>query len=254
MTITELMSIDLNCDLGEGMTTDAAIMPYISSANIACGLHAGDDDTMRRTIELCVNHGVAIGAHPGFRDRENFGRVPMSLEDSALYDLLIEQLHILQKHSNELGARLHHIKAHGALYNMAAKDARMSRILAQVTKDFNASLIVYALSGSITITEARALGLTTASEVFADRTYQPDGTLTPRTEKNAIIKNTQESLAQVMMMVKDRKAKAIDGHDINLIVDTICLHGDGTHAVSFAEAIHSFLKDNLISILPPHLD
>ncbi len=241
-------TIDLNCDVGEDMPNDEALMNYMSSANIACGFHAGTEATMQKTIELCLKHQVAIGAHPGFRDKENFGRVEMSLSSVALQDLIAEQIHLIRKHCASAGARLHHVKLHGALYNMAARSAEISEVFARTVREIDASLIVYGLSGSQTTLQASLQGLITASEVFADRTYQDDGSLTPRTQPNALITNQQASLAQVMMMVKQKRVKAVSGQEISLAVETICLHGDGDHAVSFAQIIRHFLEANAIDI------
>ncbi len=248
------LSIDLNCDLGEGMPNDKALMAYISSANIACGYHAGDESTIQRTIEYCLQHKVAIGAHPGFRDRENFGRTEMHLDDDELYDLIADQLVLIQKYCDVMQANLHHIKLHGALYNMSAKSQRMSEVLVRVIKDLNPNLIIYALSGSTTIAQAKRAGLKVANEVFADRTYQEDGTLTPRTARHALISDQRESLRQVMQMVKDKSVLSYTGKSIPLAVDTICLHGDGVHALPFAKAIHEFLLSNQIHIHAPQLD
>ena len=241
-------SIDLNCDVGEGMPHDEALMKYMSSANIACGYHAGNETIMQRTIELCLKHQVAIGAHPGFRDKENFGRVEMSLSAAALQDLIAEQIHIIKKHCISHGVMLHHVKLHGALYNMAARSAEMSEVFARTVKAIDSSLIVYGLSGSHTILQASLQGLPIANEVFADRTYQADATLTPRTQANALIKNQQASLEQVILMVKHQKVKTVSGNEVPLTVDTICLHGDGEHAVSFAQIIKHFLEANNINI------
>jgi 5-oxoprolinase (ATP-hydrolysing) subunit A len=248
------LSIDLNCDLGEGMPNDKALMTYISSANIACGYHAGDESTIQRTIEYCLQHKVAIGAHPGFRDRENFGRTEMHLADDELYDLIADQLVLVQKYCDAIQAKLHHIKLHGALYNMSAKSERMSEVLLRVIKDLNPNLILYALSGSTTITQAKLAGIKVANEVFADRTYQDDGALTPRTEKHALITDRETSLQQVMKMVKHKQVISYTGKSIPLAVDTICLHGDGEHALPFAKSIHNFLLSNQIYIQAPQLD
>ncbi|GCC52657.1 LamB/YcsF family protein [Chryseotalea sanaruensis] len=248
------LSIDLNCDLGEGMPNDKELMTYISSANIACGYHAGDEDTMQRTIEYCLQHKVAIGAHPGFRDKENFGRTEIQLSNEQLYDLISEQIVLMQNYCKTMQADLHHIKLHGALYNMSAKSERMSEVVAQVIKDLNPNLIVYGLSGGTTITQSKMAGLKVANEVFADRTYQDNGTLTPRTEKHALISDQQASLQQVMDMVLHKKVLSNSGKEIQLEVDTICLHGDGAHALTFAKAIHAFLISNHIHIQAPQLD
>lgn len=249
-----ILSIDLNCDLGEGMPNDKALMTYITSANIACGYHAGDESTIQRTIEYCLEHKVAIGAHPGFRDRENFGRTEMHLADDELHDLIANQLVLIQKHCDAMQAKLHHIKLHGALYNMSAKSERMSAVLVRVIKDLNPNLIVYGLSGSTTIMLAKRAGLKVAHEVFADRTYQDDGTLTPRSEKHALITDRETSLQQVVKMVKHKQVISYTGKEIPLAVDTICLHGDGEHALSFAKNIHEFLMDNHIHIQAPQVD
>jgi 5-oxoprolinase (ATP-hydrolysing) subunit A len=248
--VNNIGHIDLNCDLGEGMPTDAALMPYISSANIACGFHAGDEATMKRTIDLCLQHNVAIGAHPGFDDKPNFGRNNLQLSSEALYDLITRQLYLLDIFCKEAGTRLHHIKPHGALYNMAAKDARMSATIAQAVKDFNQPMIVYGLSKSFLVSEATARGLPTAHEVFADRTYQPDGSLTPRNEKNALITNTADALAQVMQMITRGTVSTAQGTTINICPETICLHGDGEHAITFAAAVHTHLIKNKMAIKP----
>jgi len=244
-------TIDLNCDIGEGMLTDANIMPFISSANIACGYHAGDDDTMRHTIDLCLQYNVAIGAHPGFRDKENFGRLNQQLSDQELHDLVSEQLYILQGFCKEAGTNLHHVKPHGALYNMAAKNQHMSIILAKAVSEFDSSLLYYGLSNSFMITEAKQIGLKTVNEVFADRTYQVDGSLTPRTEKNALIEDTEIASAQVLQMIQTNTVKTVQGKEISLQPQTICLHGDGVHAVDFASVIHQTLKNNSIHIQAP---
>lgn len=243
-----MLTIDINCDLGEGFPNDTLLMPFISSANIACGFHAGDTDTIKRTIECCLKNNVAIGAHPGFNDKANFGRTEIVLSDCELYDLVAEQIHLVQNICTEMGATLHHVKPHGALYNMAARDATMSYIIAGVIKEINPSLILYGLSNSFLITEAESLGLKTASEVFADRTYTPEGMLTPRTQTNAMLHSTEESLLQVLQMITKHQVTATDRSLVSLKADTICIHGDGAHALSFAEAICKAMKENNILI------
>lgn len=233
------------------MTTDATIMPYLSSANIACGYHAGDQRTMKRTIELCLQYNVAIGAHPGFNDKPNFGRMNQYLSDEELYHVVHHQLLLLDKLCKEAGATLHHVKPHGALYNMAAKDQHMSAILAKAVYDFNPELMYYGLHNSYMLREAKAVGLQTINEVFADRTYQRDGSLTPRTEQNALIQDTQEALKQVMQMIMLNKVDTVQGETIDIQPQTICLHGDGAHAVDFAKAIHHFLQSHSIIIQSP---
>lgn len=236
-----MIKIDLNCDMGEGMDTDAAIMPFINSANIACSYHAGDKDTMIRTATLALQHHVNIGAHPGFADKENFGRKEQQLSETALYDLITSQLYDLQQVCDTLGTKLYHVKPHGALYNMAAKDETMSRIIAQAIKDTDPSLCLFGLSNSWLIKAAVAAGLKTASEVFADRTYQEDGSLTPRTQPNAMIETEEASLQQVIQMVTKQQVTTVNGKTISITADTICLHGDGAHAVTFAKAVYHTL-------------
>lgn len=241
------MTIDLNCDMGEGMLHDAELMPYISSANIACGFHAGDEATMQKTVELCLKNNVAIGAHPGFNDKKNFGRLPMNLSDHELYALIYDQLKTLHEVCTKMKTTLHHVKPHGALYNMAAKDQGMSQVMANAVKDFDSSLVFIGLSNSMMISEAKAVGLKTANEVFADRTYQSDGSLTPRNQPNALITNTKQSLEQVRQMIKEGIVTTIGKEQIYIRPQTICIHGDGAHAVDFAKSIHSMLlKENII--------
>jgi UPF0271 protein len=244
--------------MGEGMDTDAAIFPFISSANIACGGHAGDAGTMRQTVALALQHGVAIGAHPSYPDRAGFGRTdilesslgkgdrPLRLDDLA--GVLTGQLEQLQKIAEETGARLHHVKPHGALYNRAAKDAVVSGIICRVIKNFDPSLLLYGLSGSEMQRQATAFGLRFVSEVFADRTYQPDGSLTPRTAPHALIDQPETMVRQVLMMVREGKVRTGGGIDVPIAADTICLHGDGDHAVEFAVRIHGELERNGIAV------
>ncbi len=243
-------TIDINCDLGEGFPNDKALMKFISSANIACGYHAGDIDTIKKTIAYCVETGVAIGAHPGFNDRANFGRTEMQLSDCELYDLVAEQIRLMQDVCKEMGGKLHHVKPHGALYNMAAKNETMSYIIAGVMKELDPQLILYGLSNSCMITEAKALNIPTASEVFADRTYTAKGQLTPRAESNAMIYTTEDSLAQVLNMIQHKMVIATDGTVVPILAETICIHGDGEHAVPFATSIYSAMHSNHILIKP----
>ncbi|RYU93481.1 LamB/YcsF family protein [Emticicia agri] len=240
-------SIDLNCDMGESFGTwtmgnDEALMQYISSANIACGFHAGDAGIMRKTAQLAIQNGVAIGAHPGFADIQGFGRRNMQLNADEVYDICIYQIGAMLNVVKALGATLHHVKPHGALYNMAAKDAKLAQAIAQATKDSQADLILYGLSGSLLITEAEKIGLSTASEVFADRTYQNDGSLTPRTQPNALIEDTETAVSQVIRMIKEQTVVSTDGNIVAIKADTVCVHGDGTHAVAFAKALNERIE------------
>ena len=225
------MRVDLNCDMGEGIGNDEAIMPYISSANIACGYHAGDRSTMEQTIELCMKYNVAIGAHPSFADRENFGRREISCSTEEVYTLVKEQIELLHNITEAKGVRFVHIKPHGALYNMSAKNISLARAIAQAVKDFDDQLVLFGLSGSHSISEAQALGLKTASEVFADRTYQDDGSLSPRSIPGALIEEPANAVLQVLHMVRDGFVKTVSGKKLPIKAETICIHGDGKSVV-----------------------
>jgi len=236
------MPVDLNCDMGEGAGNDEQIMPYITSANIACGYHAGDIETMQKTIELCLKHNVAVGAHPSFNDRSNFGRNEMQLSPFELYELIFQQLIIISEVADVFDTRIHHVKPHGALYNMAARDTAMSKAIAEAVKDFDEKLMIYGLSGSELIKQAGAIGLKTANEVFADRTYQDDGSLTPRSHPGSLLENVTDVTEQVINMVKNGTVTTLTGKTILVKTDTICIHGDGVNAVEFAKAIHKVIK------------
>jgi UPF0271 protein len=243
-----MLTIDLNCDMGEGMPYDADIMPYISSVNIACGYHAGNEEIMKRTVELALKHSVSIGAHPGFADKENFGRKEIYMLREDYYKITFEQLIILKKIMSAFGATIHHVKPHGALYNMAARDKTLAAIIAQTVKDFDDKLILYGLSGSESTHEAKALHLQPANEVFADRTYEDDGSLTPRSQINALIEDERTSMRQVLQMITQKTVTSVNNKIVPIIAETICIHGDGAHAVEFAKLIHQSLKQNNIEI------
>ena len=240
-------SIDLNCDMGESfgawtMGHDAALMDYVSSVNIACGFHAGDASTIRKTIETAIVKGVKIGAHPSYPDLQGFGRREMKMTVSEVFDIVLYQIAALKGICEAFGARLNHVKPHGALYNAAAKNAELSAAIAEAVKRTDENLIFYGLAGSFLISEAEKIGLRTASEVFADRTYQTDGTLTPRTESNALIHDSKQSIAQVLEMILDQKVTAVNGEKITLKAETVCIHGDGQHALEFAKLINAELN------------
>jgi len=243
-----MLSIDINCDLGEGMPNDASIMPFISSANIACGFHAGDETTIRNTIRLAVKNHLAVGAHPGFADKENFGRVEILLPTHEYYALVMEQLVLFKEIAEQEGVVVHHVKPHGALYNLAVKNEMVATEIAKAVHDFDPSLIYYALSNSAMLRIAEDMGLKTASEVFADRTYQDDGTLTPRTQRNAMLTDSEMAAKQVLMMAKDKKVTTLNGKSFPVKADTICIHGDLPQAYSFAKAICKSLKENKIDV------
>lgn len=242
------LRVDLNCDLGEGCGNDAELMKYISSANIACGGHAGDSDTMRRTVELALKNNVAIGAHPGYADRENFGRRSQELNSDEIIDLITNQIPALQSICDEFDVKLTHVKPHGALYNQSARDAKIAAAVAEAVMSVDQQLILFGLASSLSITEAQRVGLRTASEVFADRTYQNDGSLTPRTEPDALITNTQTSVEQVLDMVKYGRVRSLDAIMVAIKPETICIHGDSSNAVEFAKSIKRALIENDIEI------
>jgi UPF0271 protein len=234
--------VDLNCDLGEGAGHDAELMPYITSANIACGAHAGDEATMRATVRLALQHGVAIGAHPGFADREHFGRRALTLSDDEVHALVRRQITELQGIARQLGATLSHVKPHGALYNMAANHAGLARTIAAAVYEVDPRLVLVGLAGSRLIEEGIAGGLDTASEVFADRTYQRDGSLTPRDWPDAFVTEATAVVARALRMVREGQVRATDGCDVAIKADTICLHGDGPHAVEFSRRLSEGLR------------
>lgn len=230
--------VDLNCDLSEGAGHDAELMPLITSVNIACGAHAGDEATMRATVALARRHGVAIGAHPGFADRENFGRVERRLVPHEAGALVIDQIQVL---SEMVGEGLHHVKLHGALYNMAARDQALAMEVALAIQTMG-DLLVYAPWGSELAKAAGVIALPVAHEVFADRTYQADGSLTPRERPDALITDEKIAVEQVLRLVREGKVRATDGNDVSVRADTVCLHGDGSHAVAFAHRVSAALK------------
>lgn len=241
-------TIDLNCDMGEGMANDEAIMPYISSANIACGYHAGNADIIWETIELAQKHDVSIGAHPSFLDKENFGRKEIDLSPDEIYKLVTRQLILFDEIASDLAVQIQHVKPHGALYNMSAKNISIATAIANAVKDYNTHFVLYGLSGSYSIREAKAIGLTTASEVFADRTYQDDGSLTSRSQSNALIEDVDKVIQQVLQLAKKGTVTTVSEKIIPIVGETICLHGDGKHAIEFAKQIHEALKKEGIKI------
>ncbi len=243
-----MLTIDINCDMGEGIGSEGAIMPFISSANIACGYHAGNEETIKETIEIAVKNNVAIGAHPSFFDRENFGRTDMHLSFDEVYDLVFLQLRTIDKLIKEKNKSLHHVKPHGALYNMSAKDPKVAKAIAQAVIDFNDELFLFGLSGSVSIEQAKIVNLKTANEAFADRTYQDDGSLTPRSKANALIDDVNKSVQQTLQMIKEKTVTSVNGKIIPIIADTICIHGDGRHAVEFAKEVHESLRKENVEI------
>jgi len=251
-----MQTIDLNCDMGEAfgsyqMPNDEKLMDYITSANIACGFHAGDYGIMQQTVELAVRKGVAIGAHPGLPDLQGFGRREIKISPAEAYQITLYQIGALQGFVKAAHGLMNHVKPHGALYNMAAKDSRLAKAIVQAIKDFDNTLILYALSGSEMITAAQEAGIITAAEVFADRSYQNDGTLTPRNQPNAVLSTEEAVKEQLLMMVNLGVVKTVNNKNIPLVADTVCLHGDGEHALSFAKMVSGTLKNEGITLKAP---
>ena len=245
-----LRRIDINCDMGEGMANDAVIMPFISSANIACGYHAGDEELMQKTIELAADNGVALGAHPSFFDKKNFGRTEIDLSAAEIYELIIQQLTTINIVIKRNHLRLHHVKPHGALYNMSAKDPLIANAIARAVRDFDKRLVLFGLSGSHSVEESAAIGLKTAAEAFADRKYQDDGSLVPRSQSNALIEDVEQSVLQVLQMIREKTVTSVNGKSVPVMADTICIHGDGQYAAEFARKIFQTLKENNIELKP----
>jgi len=239
--------IDLNCDLGESfgaykMGMDEEILRYITSANIACGFHAGDPMVMAQTVAWCRACGVRVGAHPGFPDLVGFGRRNMSLSPEEVKAIVIYQIGALKAFCDGAGVRLYHVKPHGALYNMAARDYKFARAICQGIKAVDEGLHLLALSSSEMLRAAKELGIPYASEVFADRAYQSDGTLAPRSQKGAVIEDEDQGVSRVIRMVQEGRVAAIDGSDISLQADSVCVHGDGIKALSFVKKIRKNLE------------
>jgi UPF0271 protein len=243
--------LDFNCDLGEGCGSDADIVPLISSASIACGAHAGDAGTMRAAIRLCRDHGVAIGAHPSFEDREHFGRRELALDREGIARLVQSQLARLAAIAAEEGTRIAHVKPHGALYNLAARDRGVADTIAAAIVAFDPSLMLYGLSGSQLTTAGEAAGLRVAHEVFAERGYDADGTLAPRGTAGAVIENLDAALAQVRSLLHEGIVIARDGSRVPLRADTLCLHGDRADAAGFARALRKALDADGVIVAAP---
>ncbi|MGM9480952.1 5-oxoprolinase subunit PxpA [Roseateles sp. NT4] len=236
------MHVDLNADLGEGAPDDAELLALVSSANIACGWHAGDARVMQATVAAALERGVAIGAHPSYPDRENFGRSEMQLAPADVRADLIYQIGALDALVRAAGGRLHHVKPHGALYNQAARDPALADAIAGAVLDVNPSLALYGLAGGELLKAAERAGLRAVAEVFADRGYRADGSLVPRSQPGAFVEDTEEAVARTLRMVSDGVVQAVSGEIVPLQAQTICLHGDGAHALAFAHAIHQALQ------------
>jgi len=241
--------IDLNCDLGESfgiyrIGRDTDVMDWITSANIACGFHAGDPHVMHRTVQLALEKGVAIGAHPGLPDRQWFGRRWMELTPQEVFDLVVYQVGALAAFVRVCGGELQHVKPHGALFNVAAVNSEIARAVAEAVARVDDGLILFGLAGSELVRAGRQTGLRVAEEVFADRQYEPDGTLTPRTRPDAVIHDPDRAVARVIRMIREGKVTAADGSDLAIRADTVCVHGDQPEAVAFVRRLRQAFEAN----------
>ena len=246
-------SIDLNCDLGESFGAytigmDSAVIPYITSANVACGYHAGDPLVMQKTVAACKASGVHIGAHPGYPDLMGFGRRNITATPAEIKAYVQYQVGALSAFCAAAGVPLCHVKPHGAMYNMAAKDEALARAICEGILEVNSALTLLALSGSAMVRAARELGLGVKSEVFADRGYQADGTLVPRGRPGAMITDEDEAIARVIRMAKEGVVRSVDGMDVPLVADSVCVHGDGEKALAFVRRIRAALTDAGIEV------
>ncbi|MEK4760499.1 5-oxoprolinase subunit PxpA [Viridibacillus sp. FSL E2-0187] len=253
-----MFRVDLNCDLGESfgqykLGEQEEILNYITSANVACGFHAGDPTVMRETVKMAIAKGVKIGAHPGLPDLNGFGRRPMQITPQEGYDMIVYQIGALQGFLSTFGEKMQHVKPHGALYNMAAKDQALSEAIAQAVYDVSPELVLFGLAGSELTKAGEKLGLQTAHEVFSDRTYQADGSLTSRTQSDALVTDEEQSVNQVVTMVKEGYIESQQQTKVLLRADTVCIHGDGIHALAFAKYIRNTLEKNNINVQAFHV-
>ncbi|MDB4875654.1 MAG: lactam utilization protein LamB [Gemmatimonadetes bacterium] len=245
--------VDLNCDMGESfgayrIGADEAVFPFITSANVACGYHGGDPSVMRSTIARARQRGVAVGAHPGLPDLIGFGRRAMDVTPEDAYDMVVYQVGALLGFANAAKVELQHVKAHGALYNMAAVKQDLAAAIARAVRDVDPGLVLFGLPGSHLISEAESVGLTTACEAFADRNYMNDGSLVSRRRPDAQIHDADEAVTRAIRMVREGKIRSVDGEEISIRADTICIHGDGPHAVEFAEKIREGFEEAGIAV------
>jgi 5-oxoprolinase (ATP-hydrolysing) subunit A len=248
-----MFKVDLNCDLGESfgrykLGEQQEILKYVTSANIACGFHAGDPTVMRETVKLAIENGVKIGAHPGLPDLNGFGRRDMDITAQEGYDMVVYQIGALQGFLTRYNETMQHVKPHGALYQMASRDGELAEAIAQAVYDISPSLVLFGLSGSELTKAGEKIGLRTAHEVFADRTYQADGSLTSRSQTDALITDQEHAVAQVLKMVTEGRVNSQQNTEVSLQADTICIHGDGAHALDFAKYIKESLENNQINV------
>ncbi|AXF56325.1 LamB/YcsF family protein [Salicibibacter kimchii] len=250
-----MKTIDMNCDMGESfgvykLGSDEEILPHISSANIACGFHAGDPSTMRKTVKLAIENDVAIGAHPGLPDLMGFGRRHIDLLPEEAYDIVSYQVGALWGVVQSEGGHMRHVKAHGMLYNRATQDPELSDAIARAVYDIDPNLVLFGLAGGEILKAGEKVGLKTGSEVFADRTYQENGTLTSRREKNAMIEDADKAGDQVIRMIDEGKVQSQQGKDVDILAETVCIHGDGPHALEFAKKVRHKIENASINVHP----
>ncbi|WP_010197768.1 LamB/YcsF family protein [Bacillus sp. m3-13] len=248
-----MRTVDLNSDLGESfgaytIGNDEEVLQYISSANIACGFHAGDYNVLMKTVQKAAELGVSIGAHPGFPDLAGFGRRDMHMSKQEIFNLVVYQIGAIQAAARVAGTHVHHVKPHGALYNFASKDEMVATAIAEAVHAVDPKLILFGLAGSELVRAGEKVGLRVAQEVFADRTYQPDGTLTPRSHANAMIHDADLAVERVLRMVTEGKVQAVNGEDIFIQADTICVHGDEPEALEFVRKLREKLEENEVVI------
>jgi 5-oxoprolinase (ATP-hydrolysing) subunit A len=251
-----MATIDLNSDLGENfgvyrLGADHEVLAHVTSANIACGFHAGDPQTIAQTVQSAIRAGVAIGAHPGFPDLQGFGRRDMKLSPDETYNIAVYQIGAVKAFAEAAGSQLMHVKIHGALHNLAVRDRNLALALSAAVKAVDAKLILFALAGSELVRAGRNIGLTIAEEVFADRTYQDDGSLTPRSDPLAMITDVNKSLRQVLDMVAKRTVRSLNGRLVPVQADTLCIHGDQSGAAEFASKIRDVLRAEGITVAAP---
>jgi len=242
------MAIDLNCDMGEGAGEDEGIVPLVSSINVACGFHAGDPATIRATIRLAARHGVAVGAHPSYPDREGFGRAPMARSPEEVRDDVVYQVAAVRAFCAAEGVPLVHVKPHGALYNTAAQDPVLAAAICEAVRQVDPGLVIVCLAGSPMAGVVRSLGMRCAEEAFADRGYTPGGTLVPRGRPGALVEDPGAVAERVAAMARERRVTSVAGTPVTVAADTICLHGDTPGAAALAAAIRSRLTRDGIEV------
>jgi UPF0271 protein len=245
------MIVDLNADLGEGAGHDDDLLDLVTSANIACGFHAGDADTMRHSIEAARAGDVAVGAHPSLFDRENFGRKELPVKPDEIFDAVVYQLGVFQAIANAAGVQPNHVKPHGALYNMAVRDEQLADAIARATASVDCKLILFAPQNTALSRAGEKNGLKIAREVFADRNYLSNGQLVPRTRADALLHDPMEAAPRVLRMLREGKVRSVDGVDVEVRAETICLHGDNPEAVEFARALRAHLEEKGVTVRAP---